>query len=136
MLSAKTQFRSIYKSKKMEELPFEEDETLELFEECLEFDLVNDEITKLDLVSQQKIEEPVVEPSEDHLFILDWKEPSRPDKHLIKAFTLKNGYEAAFYFCNDEGKRYYRVVVRHNGSEDYLTLKHLHVDMLYMAYYL
>ena len=52
MLSAKTQFRSIYKSKKMEELPFEEDETLELFEECLEFNLDNDEITKLDLVSQ------------------------------------------------------------------------------------
>ena len=52
MLSAKTQFRSVYRSKKMEELPFEEDETLELFEECLKFELVGEQITQLDLVAQ------------------------------------------------------------------------------------
>jgi hypothetical protein len=37
LLTARTKTSNIFRSKKMEELPFEEEETLEIFEECLKF---------------------------------------------------------------------------------------------------
>ena len=120
----------------MEELPFEEEETLEIFEECLRFQLDGDNIKQLDLVYEQKVEEPSEEPIKEHLFVLDWKDPMKPGKHLIKSFTLKRGFNAQFYYCIEDGKRFYRVDVHHAGSSDYLKLNQLPVDMLYMVYYL
>ena len=136
MLTARTKTSNIYRSKKMEELPFEEEETLEIFEECLKFQLDGDNIKELDLVYEQKVEEPPEEPAEEHLFVLDWKDPMKPGKHLIKSFVLKRGFNAQFYYCIEDGKRFYRVDVEHAGSSDYLKLNQLPVDMLYMVYYL
>ena len=38
-----------YKETRLEQLPFDEDETLEMFEDCLYFQYANDEIKQLDL---------------------------------------------------------------------------------------
>ena len=59
-----------------------------------------------------------------------------PGKYLIRGFVLKRGYNAQFYCCIENDKKFYTVEVHHNRSKDYITLKHLPVDMLYMVYYL
>ena len=49
-------FSKMYRSKKLEELPFDEDETLEMFEECLYFQHENGQIKELDLRYVKKLE--------------------------------------------------------------------------------
>ena len=80
----------LYRSKKIEELPFDEDEILEKFEECLYFSYSNNEIKELDLRYVSKIEEQP--PMGDHLFILGWNDPQREGKYLIKEFKLKEDF--------------------------------------------
>ena len=98
--------------------------------------MVDDNIKELDLVYKQKIEEPIEEPGEEHFFVLDWKDPVEPGKYLIRGFVLKRGYNAQFYCCIENGKKFYQVEVHHNRSSDYIKLQNLPVDMLYMVYYL
>ena len=59
-----------------------------------------------------------------------------PGKYLIRGFVLKRGYNAQFYCCIENDKKFYTVEVHHNRSKDYITIHHLPVDMLYMVYYL
>ena len=79
----------VFRSKKIEELPFDEDEILEKFEECIYFTYDHGEIKELDLRYLCKIEEP---PPGDHLFILGWNDPHSEGQFLVKEFTLKDGF--------------------------------------------
>ena len=138
-------FSKVYRSKKLEELPFDEDQTLEMFEECLCFRHEDGQITELDLRYVKKLEVRAPPRARgDHLFILGWNNPATEGTHPIKEFKLKHPEDFAcqFSFNFEAGRQYYTVVVTqpksstHKEKSDYLKLRQTPVRMEYMAYYL
>ena len=91
-----TMNRKLMKSKQLLELPFEDDETCEKFEQSLLFSCNGNEISELDLIGKEKPQNPFVE-ADSHLFITDYEELNRNGDVMVYSWKLREQYPCEFW---------------------------------------
>lgn len=83
----------------MNDLPFDEDDVGEEFENCLRFSIDANEITELNLVGEKSVSNNFIPVYETNLFITDYQklESNRMGEHLVKAWQLRDKYPCEIF---------------------------------------